>query len=278
MMTENINGSKGFIELTQKSPWVTAWSIRTMTRGESCSPTFGTWCDDLHILFSSFPVEHDVSGDGWDDGEDFAAVHNSLLWDGNDSCLPLSFETWNISLNHHVVYLTCHQIMYQNHLSGMKGLLNQHMSWSWDTDTCANSWAMVNAADKPLSSMTAHDEDGSHIWPRSARPKVSHDLGTRHRFCRVMRIAASWFTGCRWPYFLLPLMEFCHRQKLRRVTGANGWTISLPCHVCKHVMWWVWSSDTQQVSHEKKFWGTFDHLSIFSREVLENFTWDDVAF
>lgn len=41
------------------------------------------------------------------------------------------------------------------------------------TYTCPNSWAIVNAADRPLSWTIAQD-DGRHIVPNSANPNVSH--------------------------------------------------------------------------------------------------------
>lgn len=41
------------------------------------------------------------------------------------------------------------------------------------TYTCPNSWAIVNAADKPLS-WTIAQENGLHIVPNSANPNVSH--------------------------------------------------------------------------------------------------------
>lgn len=41
------------------------------------------------------------------------------------------------------------------------------------TYTCPNSWAIVNAADSPLS-CTIAQEEGLHIVPNSAKPKVSH--------------------------------------------------------------------------------------------------------
>lgn len=44
---------------------------------------------------------------------------------------------------------------------------------TWWTYTWPNSWAIVNAADNPLSWTMAHD-DCRHIVPNSANPNVSH--------------------------------------------------------------------------------------------------------
>lgn len=54
---------------------------------------------------------------------------------------------------------------------------NLHKYDLYRTYTWPSSWVIVNAADKPLSSMIAQLRNESHMVPSSARPSVSHFPG-----------------------------------------------------------------------------------------------------
>lgn len=58
-------------------------------------------------------------------------------------------------------------------MPGLRNFLHLPSSSCGILSTWPNSWAMVNAADRPLSWTMAHD-DGRHIVPSSASPNVSH--------------------------------------------------------------------------------------------------------